>query len=107
MEGEYNFDAIPVVPPGSEIFMHEKRNRRKTFGLNAKKASYISPCFKHYRTFKGILQSTGEEKMSDTMRFRHHAITIPQLTPADVIVEAVSQLDDTLKQQQKKPQCTK
>ena len=40
--------------------------------------------------------------MSDTMRFKHHAITIPQLTPADRIMEANRQLDDTLKQQPKK-----
>ena len=88
MEGEYHFDATPVAPPGSEMFMHEKPNRRKTFGLNAKKAWYIAPCFKHYQTFKGILPSTGEERMLDTVRFNHHAITIPQFTPADRILEA-------------------
>ena len=40
--------------------------------------------------------------MSDTVSFKHHAITIPQLTPADRILEASRQLDDTLKQQPKK-----
>ena len=40
--------------------------------------------------------------MSDTVRFKQHAITIPQLTPDDRILEAARQLDDTLKQQPKK-----
>ena len=40
--------------------------------------------------------------MSDNVRFNHHAITIPQLTPAYRILEAARQLDDTLKQQPKK-----
>ena len=84
------------------MLMHEKPNRRKTFGLNAKKAWYIAPCFKHYRTFKGILQSTGAEQMSDTVRFNHHAIAIPQLMPANIILEAARQLDDTINQQSKK-----
>ena len=84
------------------MLMHEKPNRRKTFGLNAKKAWYIFPCFKHYQTFKGILQSTGAERMSDTVRFKHHAIAIPQLTSAYRILEAARQLDDAIKQQPKK-----
>ena len=77
MEGEYHFDATSVAPPGSEILMHENTNRRKTFGLNAKKTWYIAPCFKHYLTFKGILPSTGAECIPDTVRFKHHAIAIP------------------------------
>ena len=40
--------------------------------------------------------------MSDTVRFKNHAITIPQLTPAERILEAARQLDDTIKQQPKK-----
>ena len=40
--------------------------------------------------------------MPDTVVFEHHAITIPQLTPANIILEASRQLDYTLKQQPKK-----
>ena len=64
MKGEFHFNAIPIAPPGSEMLMHEKPNRRKTLGFNAKKAWYIAPCFKHYWTFKGIMASTGAERLS-------------------------------------------
>ena len=74
MEGEFHFNATPIAPPGSERLMHEKPNRRKTFGFNAKKAWYIAPCFQHYRTFKVIMASTGAEIISDTVLFKHHAI---------------------------------
>ena len=37
MEGEYHFNATPIAPPGTEMMMHQKPIRRKTFGLNAKK----------------------------------------------------------------------
>ena len=104
MEGEYHFDATPVAPPGSEMLMHKKPNRRKTFGLNELKAWYLVPCFKHYRTFKGSLQSTRSEIMSDTVRSNHHTIEIPQLTSANRIMEAARQLNDTIKQQPKKSQ---
>ena len=82
--------------------MHENPNRRRTFGFNAKKAWYIAPCFQHYRTFKGIMASTVMEILSDTVRFKHHVITIPKLTPADRILEAARQLNSAIKQQPKK-----
>ena len=102
MEGEFHFNATPIAPPGSEMLMHEKPNRRKTFGFNTKKAWYIAPCFKHYQTFKGIMASTGAERLSDTVRFKHHDITTPHLTPADIILESAQQLDSAIKQHPKK-----
>ena len=70
--------------------------------FRAKKAWHIAPCFKHYQTFKGIMASTGAERLSDMVRFKHHVITIPHLTPADRILEATQQLDSAIKQQPKK-----
>ena len=37
--------------------------------------------------------------MSDTVKFRHHAIAISELTPTDRIMEAAKQLDEALRQQ--------
>ena len=37
MQGEYHFDATPIAPPGTEMLMHDKPNRRRTWGYNAKK----------------------------------------------------------------------
>ena len=101
MEGEYHFDATPIAPPGSQMLMHGKPGKRRSFGFNAKKAWYLGPCLKHYRIFRGILPSTGGERLSDTVRFQHHAIAIPDLTPADQILEAARQLDHAIKQQPK------
>ena len=101
MEGEYHFNATPIAPPGSEMMIHKKPGRRRTFGMNAQKAWYLGPCFKHYRAFRGIVPSTGGERISDTVKFRHHAIAIPSLTPADRILEAAQDLDDAIRQQPK------
>ena len=101
MNGEYHFEANPIAPPGTQMMMHEKPGRRRTWGFNAKKAWYLGPCFKHYRSVRGILPSTGGERISDTYRFKHHAIDIPHLTAADRILEATKQLDAAIKQQPK------
>ena len=99
MEGEYHYDATPIAPPGSEMLLHEKPNRRRSWGFNAKKAWYLGPCFNHYRSFRGILPSTGAERVSDTVKFKHHAVAVPDLTPADRIVDAARQLETAIKQQ--------
>ncbi len=51
---------------------------------------------------RGLLPSTGGECISDTYRFKHHAIDIPQLTAADRILEAAQQLNAAITQQPKK-----
>ena len=88
MEGEFHFDATPIAPPGSKMLMHDKPGKRKTFGMNATLTWYLGPCLRHYRTFRGIVPSMGDERLSDMVRFQHHAITIPNLTPANRILEA-------------------
>ena len=98
MEGELHFDSTPIAPPDSEMPMHQKPARRSSFGLNVKKAWYLGPCLSHYRTFRGILPSTGWERLSNTVKFQHHAIGIPEITPADRIVEAARQLETDIRE---------
>ena len=102
MEGKYHFDSTPIAPAGTDMLMHENPGHIWTFGYNTKKAWYIAPCFCHYRTFKGIMASTGAERISDTVKFKHRAIAIPQITPADRIFEATRQLDDAIRKQPKR-----
>ena len=47
----------------------------------------------------GIVPATGAERMSYTVRMKHHAIAIPKLTPADQILEAAKQLKNAIQQQ--------
>ena len=60
-----------------------------------------SPCSKHYRTFRGLLPSTRLERLSYSVKFKHHAIVMPNLTPADEILEVARKLDSVIKQQPK------
>jgi hypothetical protein len=99
MEGEFHFDSIPIAPPGSQMLMQVKPENMRIVGLNAKKAWYTRPFLIHYRAFKGVMPSTGGRRISDTVKFQHHVIDTPSLTPADRILEASRQLKDAIKQQ--------
>ena len=102
IEGEYHFDATPIAPPGSAMLMQVKPVDRTTYGLNAKKAWYLGLCLNHFQSFRGILPSTKDECISDTVKFQHHAIAMLQLTPAERMLEATRQLNDAKNQQPKR-----
>ena len=91
MEGTYSFDATPMAPVGTEILMHLKPIRRHTWDYHAMKAHYFSPSLSHYRVIKA-LTGTGAVRLTDTWKFKHHAIKVPVVTAADRIVQATRQL---------------
>ena len=101
MEVGFHFDSTPIAPPGSYMQMQVKPESRHTFGLNANKSWYIGPCLNHYQVFKGALSSNKDKIISDTAKFQHHAITIPHLASANIILKATHQLRDVLTQQPK------
>ena len=81
--------------------MHVKPGVRASWGFNAKKAWYVGPALKHYCAFRGVLPSTKGERISDSVKFQHHAIAMPELTPADKILEATRALKRAITQQPK------
>ena len=85
------------------MLMQVKPSERKSWQHNAKKTWYMGPCIKHYRSFRGVLPSTKGERILDSVRFQHHAIAIPELTPANRILEATKELKRAIEQQPKGP----
>ena len=49
-----------------------------------------------------MLPSAKGERISDTVKFQHHAIAMPELTPADRILKATRQLKDAINLQPKR-----
>ena len=91
-EVDFHFDSMPIAPPGTEMLIHNKPSNRRSWDHSTTKAWYFGLCLKHYRTLKGIVPATRAEQIPDTVRMKHHAIAIPQLTPADQILEVTKQL---------------
>ncbi|KAL7529464.1 hypothetical protein ACHAXR_002975, partial [Thalassiosira sp. AJA248-18] len=76
MEGMHSFDATPMAPIGTEMLMHLKPIRQGTWDYHAIKAWYFVPALKHYRAVKRLLES-GATRLTDTWKFKHHALPIP------------------------------
>ena len=48
-----------------------------------------------------MVPSTKGERISDSVKFQHHAIAVPELTPADRILDATRELKSAITQQPK------
>ena len=91
MEGMYSFDATPMAPVGTEMLMHLKPIRRNTWAYHALKTWYFAPALKHYRVVKGVTEA-GAVRLTDTWKFKHHALRTPTVSPIDRIVKATQHL---------------
>eukprot|EP00957_Ditylum_brightwellii_P140082 10673781-Ditylum_brightwellii.AAC.1 len=51
----------------------------------------------HYRCYTVVVEDTVSKRILDTVRFKHHDVTVPQITPTERIVQAPTQLTQTVK----------
>ena len=91
LEGAFYFVRTPWAPPGMKVFAHIKPYKRASWGFNSITGWYLGPAVKHYRSYKVVIDSTSVEKISDKVKLKHHAITIPELTSTARIIKATGQ----------------
>ena len=83
-------------PVGTKTLIHLKHVLCHTWGYHALKAWYIEPSLKHYHVIKSVTES-GTVRLSDTLKFKHHALSTPTVTPLDRIVKATRTLATAIK----------
>ena len=49
LNGEFNYDATPLSPPGTQVIIHENPTVRGTWTYHGVKGWYIGPSMNHYR----------------------------------------------------------
>ena len=97
LNGCFNFDATPMAPPGTKALAHVKPNTRASWGFHAEKAWYVGPAMEHYRCYKVVSATTKRSKISDTVSFQHHTVSLPTVTPADRIIRAAKELNAAIR----------
>ena len=95
--GDYHFESTPMAPPGTKCLAHAKPSTRNTFGHHAKDAHFFGPEMKHWRCYIIVSSHTGAQSVTDTVKFQHHVGSVPNVTPADCIIEATRALSRALK----------
>ncbi len=103
MDSSFSFDATPMAPPGTEVLVHLKPSRRTSWSFHTANGWYIGPSLKHYRCIRLIMADTRAERLTDTFRYKHHAMSVPTITPTDRIIAATKHLTDALAGTQEAP----
>jgi hypothetical protein len=103
LEGTFSFDATLMAPLGTEVLVHQKPSRHKTWGYHAAKAWYLSHAASHYNCICIIMKETGGERVTDMFRYQNHAILVPVITSTDCILEATCRLTDAINGVQEAP----
>ena len=95
--GPHDYNQMPFVPIGCESFAHDKPGRRKSFAQHCSKGWVLGTSPEHYRAWIHWTPRTRTTRISATMFFKHKYITNPTVTPADAIVAATTNLENTIK----------
>ena len=97
LKGAHDFNRHPLAPLGIEMHMLTPAKNRRSWGVKSEKCFYIKTSLEHYRYFKGWHPKTRAVQGSETVLFKHKYITAPAVTPADAIIQAAKELEDTIK----------
>ena len=86
LEGTYDFNKVPLVPPGTKAMIFQPPKVRKTWAPHAKEGWYVGPAFKHYRCYKFWIPDTKGYTIAQTAKFFPKYSTIPTVTPEQYAV---------------------
>ena len=71
----FDYDATPLGPMGSNIFIHTKTGNRKSWDQHGREISNASPALENYLCFSVIDVKKKSIIITDTLEFMHAYIT--------------------------------
>ena len=95
MEVMYSFNATPMSPVGTETFIHVTPICSQSWRYYSIPGWYFEPALNHCRVIKTVTD-TGAVILTETLKFKHHAIKTPKFSPTEKIVKATQGLDQTI-----------
>ena len=92
LNGNYDFNAHPLAPPGTKVVIHKKTNDRSSWQYHGTEAWYIGPSLDHYRCFKCFVPSTASVINTDTVKMIPHVVPIPNFSDATAVQQAIADI---------------
>ena len=80
LEGTYNFNKVPLAPPGTRTLVFKDNSNRRTWAPHAQEGLYVGPAPNHYRCYKFWMPKTKGYNIAQTARFFPTYSTIPTVT---------------------------
>ena len=92
MNGQFDFGATPLAPPGTKVLVHHKPSHRHSWDPHGQEGFYIGPSLHHYRCVKCFIPSSRAEVNSDTVAFFPHDIPFPEVKIDDFLRQAATDI---------------
>ena len=102
LEGIYNFDKIPLAPPGSKALVYQDPKTRKSWAPHAQSGWYVGPAPQHYRCYKFWIPETKGYRIGQTARIFPAYTTTPTMTGEEYAILTARDLVLALKNLKKK-----
>ena len=96
LHGGFNYNAMPLAPPGTQVIIHEKPTVRVTWAPHGMKGWYLGPLMNHYLCHHAYVTKTRGEIDSDCVEFFPHNTPLPYKSSAENAIIAAQELAYTL-----------
>lgn len=92
LNGNHNFNKVPLLPPGTKVIIHVKPDKRASWDYHGEKGFNIAPVFEHYQCLKCYVPKTHKVQITDTAKIIPINIPIPEATFDDHLKKTASDL---------------
>jgi hypothetical protein len=92
LDGQYEYNRAPMVPPGIIIIEHETPNRRHTWAPYGQDGWYIGPALEHYRCYTVNINKSRSERVVETVDSPPKEVQLPLQSTRVLVIEAAKQL---------------
>ena len=92
----HDFRAHPIAPAGTRVLIHDKPSARGSWSPHGVAGFYLGPALQHYRCYTVWATATSSVRVTDTLAWLPHLVTMPSCTPHDTALAAISDLTAAL-----------
>jgi hypothetical protein len=96
LHGVCNYNKTPLAPPVTKVIIHQKPDHRGSWSPHGLDSWYVGPAMEHYRDHRGYCSTTGNEQISDTVKFFPKYCKVPGLSSVDAATIAAIDLINEL-----------
>ena len=96
LHGTFNFNRVPLAPPGTKIIVHEKPSQRPIWAPHGVNRCYLVPETLHYICHTKFITEKGGKRISDTVHLLPSRIEMPTTNPINQIFQSEKDLTRTL-----------
>ena len=92
LHGEFNYDATPLAPHGTQVIIHKNPTVRGTWASHGVKVWYIGPSMNHYRCHHVYFTKTRWERDSYCVEFSPHNTPPPYNSSSENVIIVAREL---------------